>query len=213
MPSLNISVAQIRVQQENLFDQQFQLHVFDSNSQITQETVSFGQQYWLATEICREGVIQLAIRPFGTIYNAQIQQGFRQFSEYWSGLTWAISLQGISYWETDETGPSWSASQYSRCCTKSPWQFLSLFSYILLRLDWLINESSLQQIILWNREICFQNLQFETTQFVFDSRIFFIGNIQLFVWRHWRWLLKMSKTLISSIRIIWLQKPVFLMRK
>ena len=45
MPSLNISVAQIRVQEDSLLDQQFHVHVLNSHSQMTQETASFGQQY------------------------------------------------------------------------------------------------------------------------------------------------------------------------
>ena len=69
-------------------------------------------------------------------------------------------------------------------------------------------------------------LKFETAQYAIDgafwrkvssvvsfvSSIFFIGNMQLFVWRHWWWLLKMSITLISYIWIIWLQKPVHLIK-
>ena len=34
-------------------------------------------------------------------------------SEYWSGLTWAKQLRSIGYWEKDEIGTSWSASQSS----------------------------------------------------------------------------------------------------
>ena len=62
--------------------------------------------------------------------------------------------------------PSWSASQYSRCCTNSPWwgtwQFLFIFLNILWRLNWLINESSLQQISSWNTKLCFRNQNFRT---------------------------------------------------
>ena len=34
-------------------------------------------------------------------------------SGYWSGLTWAKQLRSIGYWERDEIGTSWSASQSS----------------------------------------------------------------------------------------------------
>ena len=91
MPSLQISVAQRRVHKEHLLDLHSHLHVLDSHSQMTQEMASFRQQYW---------------DKFSYLIKFdRIQQGFRRFSEYWSGQTWAISLREISYWETDETGP------------------------------------------------------------------------------------------------------------
>ena len=49
-------------------------------------------------------------------------------SKYWSDLTWAKQLRSIRYWERNEIGTSWSASQSSarRVHAVYLWFFLSI---------------------------------------------------------------------------------------